>query len=99
MAKAIGGDRNLIAALSQAFFAVAIEFGSGVGFWLVFGHAGPRQRVEVEPPSQSTELVADDPPQKLIPVARSLPTDVARPRLRSQPVHYSNPGRTQRCRA
>jgi hypothetical protein len=29
---------------SQAFFAVAIEFGSGVGFWLVFGHAGPRQR-------------------------------------------------------
>jgi hypothetical protein len=69
MAKAIGSDQNLIAALSQAFFAIAIEFGSGVGFWLVFGHAGPRQRVEVEPPSQSTELVlADPPPQKLIPL-------------------------------
>ena len=30
MAKAIGTDQNIIAALSQAFFAIAIEFGSGV---------------------------------------------------------------------
>jgi hypothetical protein len=44
MANAIGADRNVIAALSQAFFAIAIEFGSGVGFWLVFGHTGPGRR-------------------------------------------------------
>jgi hypothetical protein len=75
MAKAIGGDRNLIAALSQAFFAVAIEFGSGVGFWLVFGHAGPRQRMEVEPPAQSTEVVQVGPPQMLIPVDEK-PADI-----------------------
>jgi len=67
MANAIGADRNLIAALSQAFFAIAIEFGSGVGFWLVFGHAGPPgRRAEVDPPSKSTELVSVDPPQELI---------------------------------
>jgi len=42
MANAIGADRNVIAALSQAFLAITIEFGSDVGFWLVFGHAGPR---------------------------------------------------------
>jgi hypothetical protein len=69
MAKAIGTDQNIIAALSQAFFAIAIEFGSGVGFWLVFGHAGPPgRRVEVDPPSKSTELVSVEPPQKLIPI-------------------------------
>src|SRR6185503_16500212 len=34
MAKAIGADQNLIAALSHVVFAVAIELGSGVGFWL-----------------------------------------------------------------
>ncbi len=42
MAKAIGADQNLIAALSHAVFAIAIELGSGVGFWLVFGHGAPR---------------------------------------------------------
>ena len=41
MAKAIGADQNLIAALSHAIFAIAIELGSGVGFWLVFGHGAP----------------------------------------------------------
>ena len=30
LAEAIGTDQNIIAALSQAFFAIAIEFGSGV---------------------------------------------------------------------
>jgi hypothetical protein len=39
MAKAIGADQNLIAALSHVVFAIAIELGSGVGFWLVFGSA------------------------------------------------------------
>ena len=41
MAKAIGADQNLIAALSHAVFAISIELGSGVGFWLVFGHGAP----------------------------------------------------------
>jgi len=74
MANAIGADRNLIAALSQAFFAIAIEFGSGVGFWLVFGHAGPGRRVEVDSPSQST-LVPVGPPQTLIPIDEK-PADI-----------------------
>jgi hypothetical protein len=51
MAKAVGADRNIIAALSHAFFAIAIELGSGVGFWLVFGHGGPNQKREREAPS------------------------------------------------
>jgi hypothetical protein len=74
MAKAIGTDQNIIATLSQAFFAIAIEFGSGVGFWLVFGHASPGRRVEVDPSSQST-LVPVDPPQKLIPIDEK-PADI-----------------------
>ena len=68
MAKGTGADQNLIAFISVAIFAIAIEFGSGVGFWLVFGHAGPRVHVEVERPSPSTELVPVDRPQKLIPI-------------------------------
>jgi hypothetical protein len=47
MAKAIGADQNLIAALSHAVFAVSIELGSGVGFWLVFGHGAPGRREEM----------------------------------------------------
>jgi hypothetical protein len=50
MASAIGIDQDVIAALSHAFFAISIELGSGVGFWLVFGHGAPsRRRLEVEP--------------------------------------------------
>jgi hypothetical protein len=75
MAKALGADQNVIAALSQAFFAIAIEFGSGVGFWLVFGHAGSRARAEVNPPTQSSELVPVEPPQKLIPIDEK-PADI-----------------------
>ena len=75
MAKALGADQNVIAALSQAFFAIAIEFGSSVGFWLVFGHAGPRGGAEVNSPSQSTELVPVEPPQKLIPIDEK-PADI-----------------------
>jgi hypothetical protein len=45
MAKAVGADRNIIAVLSHALCAIAIELGSGVGFWLVLGHGAPdRQR-------------------------------------------------------
>jgi hypothetical protein len=51
---------------------------SGVGFWLVFGHTGPGRRdrrVEVDPPSQSTELVPVDPPRKIIPIDEK-PADI-----------------------
>ena len=49
MAKVIGADQNLIAALSHAVFAISIELGSGVGFWLIFGHGAPsRRREEIE---------------------------------------------------
>jgi hypothetical protein len=57
MAKAVGADRNIIAALSHAFFGIAIELGSGVGFWLVFGHGSAgRSREEVKGRPQSTAL-------------------------------------------
>ena len=59
MAKAIGADQNLIAALSHTVFAIAIELGSGVGFWLVFGHGSPPPRRE-EAPVLSTALVPID---------------------------------------
>ncbi len=60
MAKAIGADQNLIAALSHAVFAIAIELGSGVGFWLVFGHGAPARRGEAEVAAPSTALVPID---------------------------------------
>ena len=44
MAKAIDGNQHRIAAISHAIFAIAIELGSGVGFWLVFGHGAPSTR-------------------------------------------------------
>jgi hypothetical protein len=57
MAKAIGADQDLIAALSHAFFAISIELGSGIGFWLVFGHGVPdRRRLESEP-AASADLI------------------------------------------
>jgi hypothetical protein len=60
MAKAIGADQNLIAALSHVVFAVAIELGSGVGFGLVFGHGAPTRRGDLEAPAPSTALVPID---------------------------------------
>jgi len=62
MAKAIGADQNLIAALSHAVFAIAIEFGSGVGFWLVFGHGAPGAR--------RGEALAAEPSTALVPIDR-----------------------------
>ncbi len=59
MAKAIGADQDLIAALSHVLFAVAIELGSGVGFWLVFGHGGAR-REEAQACASSMALVPID---------------------------------------
>jgi len=57
MAKVIGADQNLIAALSHAVFAISIELGSGVGFWLIFGHGAPsRRRLERD----SADLVPID---------------------------------------
>ena len=78
MAKAIGTDQNIIAALSQAFFAIAIEFGSGVGFWLVFGHAGPHVRVEVALPSRH-------PVRQITPWLASVGACGARPHVSSKP--------------
>ncbi len=58
MAKAIDGNQHRIAAISHAIFAIAIELGSGVGFWLVFGHGAPStRRKEVETSVASTALV------------------------------------------
>ena len=58
MAKAIDGNQHRIAAISHAIFAIAIELGSGVGFWLVFGHGAPStRRKDVEPSVASTALV------------------------------------------
>ena len=73
MAKAIGADQNIVAALSQAFFAIAIEFGSGVGFWLVFGHAAPARRQDL--PSTKLVRVDPSPPVKLYPIAEK-PQDI-----------------------
>jgi hypothetical protein len=61
MAKAFDANQDLIAAISHAFFAVAIELGSGVGFWLVFGHGPPAARLqEAAPPVSSKALVPVD---------------------------------------
>jgi hypothetical protein len=62
MAKGIGADQNLIAALSHVVFAIAIELGSGVGFWLVFGHGPPPPRREDDPgaPTLTTAVVPID---------------------------------------
>jgi hypothetical protein len=72
MAKAIGTDQAMIAAISHAFFAIAIELGSGVGFWLVLGHGTPRR--EDDPPS--TTLVDPSPPQKLHAVECETPAEI-----------------------
>ena len=60
MAKVIGADQNLIAALSHAVFAISIELGSGVGFWLVFGHGAPNRRRDETDRIASTALVPID---------------------------------------
>jgi hypothetical protein len=60
MAKAIGADQNLIAALSHVAFAIAIELGSGVGFWLVFGHGAPARREDLDAPAPSAALTPID---------------------------------------
>ena len=86
MAKAIGTDQNLIAALSHAIFAIAIELGSGIGFWLVFGHGGPRP---ARAPASTALLpidrggaielqVIDETPEEII---ERFFLEVARPRL------------------
>ena len=91
MAKAFNADQNLIAALSHAFFAIAIEFGSGVGFWLVFGHGVPstrREEAQVSPPSTALGPIAsngapelqviDERPEEII---ERFFLEVVRPRL------------------
>lgn len=94
MAKAIGADQNLIAALSHAVFAVAIELGSGVGFWLVFGHGASRRRPdEPQVAAPSTALVPidrrgtqelqiiDETPQEII---ERFFLEIVRPRLNAR---------------
>ena len=60
MAKVIGADQNLIAALSHAVFAISIELGSGVRFWLIFGHGAPNRRREEIELATSNALVPID---------------------------------------
>jgi hypothetical protein len=57
MAKVIGADQNLIAALSHAVFAISIELGSGVGFWLVFGHGRREENTALIDRASAKELV------------------------------------------
>ena len=87
MAKAIGADQDLIAALSHVLFAVAIELGSGVGFWLVFGHgaSGGRNEAQAATPSVPTPIdgaqdlqVIDETPADII---ERFFLEVVRPRL------------------
>jgi hypothetical protein len=89
MAKAVGADRNIIAALSHAFFAIAIELGSGVGFWLVFGHGAPSRPREGDTSlralvpidratAQGLQVIDDEKPQDI--VERFFP-EVVRPAL------------------
>jgi hypothetical protein len=75
MAKAIGASQNLLAVISDAFFAIAIELGSGVGFWLVLGHGIPRREdnlqattlVPIEPsPAQELQAIECETPAEII---------------------------------
>ena len=93
MAKVIGADQNLIAALSHAVFAISIELGSGVGFWLIFGHGAPnRRREEIELATSNALVpidrrgavdlqVIDDKPAEII---ERFFLEVVRPRLNSR---------------
>jgi hypothetical protein len=44
-AKITGADQGLVAAAAHVILALGIEFGSGLGFWLVFGHGGRQREV------------------------------------------------------
>jgi hypothetical protein len=50
MASAINADRNVISLISLALLAIAIEMGSSLGVWFVFGHA-PRRKDKVPRPA------------------------------------------------
>jgi hypothetical protein len=61
MAKVLGVDQAVIAAVSLTIFAIAIELGSGVGSWLVFGHG----------PLPEREALVAQPPAVLVPIDRA----------------------------
>lgn len=69
MAKAVGGDQDVIAAISQGVLAIAIEIGSGLGFWFLFHGAGAGRRPEPETASSAApgraQLEPDTPRQML----------------------------------
>lgn len=48
-----------------------LEAASGSGFWLVFGHAAPPKRREVDPPSTALVPIDPSPPQKLHAISKS----------------------------
>jgi hypothetical protein len=62
MAKVLNVSADSVALVSHAVLAVAIEIGSGLGFWLVFGHGGvqPRQPIEATQPAASKHAESDD---------------------------------------
>ena len=76
--------------MSHAVFAISIELGSGVGFWLIFGHGAPsRRREEIELATSNALVpidrrgavdlqVIDDKPAEII---ERFFLEVVRPRL------------------
>jgi hypothetical protein len=61
MASAINADRNVISLISLAVLAIAIEMGSGLGVWFVFGHA-PRRKEKA--PKMVPEAIVVETPAK-----------------------------------
>jgi hypothetical protein len=63
MASAINADRNMISLISLALLAIAIEMGSSLGVWFVFGHA-PRRKDKSPKPADAQRAVAHETPAK-----------------------------------
>jgi Poxvirus D5 protein-like len=76
-AKITGTEQNLVAATAHVILALGIEFGSGLGFWLAFGHGGSGQRERpLEPVSRGTALALPSPaPMAEEPVMIETPSD------------------------
>jgi hypothetical protein len=65
LAKITGTDQGVIAAAAHVFLALGIEFGSGLGFWLAFGHGGGGRREPVRDLGPSPTVAALPSPEPL----------------------------------